>query len=100
MLTTANALWGQKGYVFLPAYPGLLKAKYRAELRQVDFKGNPKSAMATINKWAEGNQRPNKGYLSSVDPITRLILTNAIYFKGKWQEQFEKENQESPFHIA
>ncbi len=100
-LTTANALWGQKGYDFLPVYLELLKAKYRGGLREVDFKGNPKSAAAAINKWAEKETQGRiKDVLSSVDPLTRLILTNAIYFKGKWQEQFNKKStKDQPFTL-
>jgi serpin B len=101
VLTTANALWGQKGYGFLPAYLELLKTKYSAGLREVDFKGDPKSAVAAINKWAEEETKGRiKDILSSVDPLTRLILTNAIYFKGKWQEQFNKKStREQPFTL-
>ncbi|MGO9116836.1 MAG: serpin family protein [Desulfomonilaceae bacterium] len=100
-LTIANALWGQNGYHFLPVYLELLKAKYRGGLREVDFKDNPNSAVAAINKWAEKETQGRiKDILSSVDPLTRLILTNAIYFKGKWQEQFDKKStKDQPFTL-
>ena len=101
VLTTANALWCQKGYDFLPAYLELVKTKYGAGLREVNFKGDPTSAIAAINKWAASETQGRiKDILSSVDPLTRLILTNAIYFKGKWQEQFDKKStKDQPFTL-
>ena len=101
VLTTANALWSQKGYAFLLPYMNMLKAKYHAGLREVDFQGNPQSAVAAINKWADQETKGRiKDILTSVDPLTRLILTNAIYFKGKWEDQFDKKvTKDEPFTL-
>jgi serpin B len=101
-LSVANALWGQQGYPFLPAFLDLLKASYGAGLREVDFKGNSEAARQTINAWVEKKTAGKitdligAGVLTS---LTRLVLTNAIYFKGTWETQFDKkETRDEPFH--
>ena len=103
-LYTANALWGQQGYKFLDPFKGLLKAEYGAGFQQVDFVGATEAARKTINDWAFKETRekvpdliPPKG----VDTATRLVLTNAIYFKGTWADQFKKEStRDEKFHVS
>ncbi|MBW3002652.1 serpin family protein [Candidatus Woesearchaeota archaeon] len=92
-LYTANALWAQKDYPFLPEYMNLVEKYYAGKATNVDFAGNTEQARLTINKWVEDHTN-NKikelfepGILSS---MTRLVLTNAIYFKGNWAKQFDK----------
>ena len=103
-LKIANALWGQQGDTVLPDFLTLTKNSYGAGLNQVDFKGASEAARMTINKWVE-QQTENKikdllqpGIIS---PRTRLVLTNAIYFKGDWQTQFKKEDtKDEDFHVS
>ena len=92
-LKVANALWGQQGYTFLDDFLKLTKDNYGAGFNTVDFKGATEEARQTINSWVE-QQTENKikdliapGVLK---PETRLVLTNAIYFKGDWQTPFDK----------
>jgi serpin B len=103
-LKTANALWGQQGHPFLPAFLKLQKDHYGAGLRQVDFKGDAEGARKTINAWVERQtEKKIKDLLPRgiLDSMTRLVLTNAIYFKGDWQFQFKKDaTREQPFHLA
>jgi serpin B len=92
-LTVANALWAQQGYTFLDAFLQLLKTDYGAGLNQVDFKGAAEAARLTINRWVEQKTQDKiKDLLQpgTLAPSTRLVLTNAIYFKGDWQTQFDK----------
>jgi serpin B len=102
-LSTANALWAQKGYSFLPAYLQITKEDYGAGLREVDFK-ETEQARKTINGWVEKETRDRikdllKPGVLKVD--TRLVLTNAIYFKGDWASQFKKNaTHDGPFHLA
>ena len=93
-LKEADALWVQKGYSLLPEFLKLNKDNYGADLSQVDFISAPEASRQTINLWVE-RQTENKireffgpGSLSSDE---RLVLTNAIYFKGDWEERFKKE---------
>jgi serpin B len=92
-LSVANALWGQEGDPFLPAFLGLLAERYRAGLRRVDFRST-KQARRTINAWVEEQTGGKiKDLLTPRDlgPDTSLVLTNAIYFKGDWASPFPKE---------
>ncbi|MCX5638254.1 MAG: serpin family protein [Planctomycetota bacterium] len=102
-LRVANALWDQKGYGFLKEFLNLIEADYGGCLNEVDFVTAVELARKTINDWVE-NQTNNKiknlipeGVL---DSMTRLVLTNAIYFKGNWARQFKKEKtQNAPFTL-
>jgi len=92
-LAVANALWAQQGYTFLDNFLQLLKTDYGAGLNQVDFKGATEAARLTINRWVEQKTQDKiKDLLQpgTLAPSTRLVLTNAIYFKGDWQTQFDK----------
>jgi serpin B len=103
-LWVANAMWGQKGYSFRNEYLKLLEEQYDSELNQVDFKKNPEGVRTTINKWAEKKTNDKIKDLiqaGAIGPLTRLILTNAIYFKAAWAEQFSKgTTKEGPFYFG
>jgi serpin B len=100
-LSVANALWGQKDFGFLPGYLDLTHKYYGAGLREVDFAGATEQARRTINGWVERQTHDKikdllpQGILTG---DTRLVLTNAIYFKGFWAHQFKKQNtRDEPF---
>jgi serpin B len=103
-LRVANALWAQQGYTFLDDFLKLTNSDYGAGFKQVDFKDATEAARLKINQWVE-QQTDNKikdllqpGVLSS---RTRLVLTNAIYFKGDWQTQFDKaQTRDEDFHLS
>jgi serpin B len=99
-LVVANALWAQAGLHLQPRF-----AKETAGfLHQVDFVASCEKARQSINAWV-ANQTANKirdllgpGSLSD---LTRLILTNAIYFKADWREKFEPGlTVDRPFYLA
>lgn len=94
-LTVANALWGQKDYGFRPEYLNLTKDNYGAGLHEVDFIGNANGARKTINQWVEKETKDKIKDLipeGAVDDLTRLVLTNAIYFKASWAHQFSESS--------
>ncbi len=103
-LSVANALWGQKGYPFQAPFLKLTKGNYGAGLNDVDFIGATEAARKTINTWVEKETQDKikdllKPGVLTVD--TRLVLTNAIYFKGDWASQFKKDRtKEGDFHLA
>jgi serpin B len=103
-LTVANRLWGQTGYGFLPTFLGLLGKHYGAGLEEVDFARNTEGARKTINTWVEKQTRDKIKDLippGGVQPLTRLVLTNAIYFNGTWMHQFEKKRtKDAPFTLG
>jgi serpin B len=102
-LVIANCLWGQQGYPFRADFLSLLKARYGAGLREVDFEVEP-AARATINKWVAAQTKDKIQDLlipGMLTPATRLVLTNAIYFKSAWLSQFEPtETQDGKFTTA
>lgn len=91
-LDIANRLWGQKGYNFLATFLDITRNFYNATLEKVDFTGAPEEARTQINQWI-AQQTHDKikdlippGIFSS---DTRLVLTNAIYFKAAWLIPFD-----------
>ena len=102
-LTVANALWGQKGYGFLEDFLKLIETNYGGQLNEVNFIGAAETARQTINAWVEKKTNDKiknligKGVL---DSMTRLVLTNAIYFKGNWASQFKEDRtKDAPFTL-
>lgn len=90
-LAIANALWTHEKYKFRPEFLAIGQQRYGAELRPLDFEQS-EAARKSINDWVAGrtNDRIRDLIPSGVlTPLTRLVLTNAIYFKGKWKEEFE-----------
>ena len=91
-LRTANALWAEKSYPFLPAFTSIARKYYSAEVMKLDFKNNPGESRATINQWVEQKTENKIRDLlpqGSIDPLTRLVITNAVYFNGTWAQPFE-----------
>jgi len=103
-LTVANALWRQKGYAVNPAYIESLRAGMGAEVGEADFQGARSAAVQAINDWAAKATRGKiKDLLSEsqIDPVTRVILANAIYFKARWEDEFsEYGTQPRPFTLG
>jgi serpin B len=127
-LSVADALWAEKDAKFLPAYLTLVQTNYGAGFHPVDFKmiravlldgcqtnygagfhpvdfkSDPEGARATINQWVEKQTNDKIQNLLGPDIVTtstRLILTNAIYFKAAWADQFSKSATENAdFHLT
>ncbi len=97
----ANALWGQQGYTFRSEFLDLLAQNYGAGMRLVDFKTAAEAARQAINQWvSEQTQNRIQDLIAPglVDASTRLVLVNAIYFKGGWLYQFDPQStQNAPF---
>lgn len=94
-MSTANAAWIEQDFTILDQYIRIVENFYQAESTNIDF-SNPEQAATIINQWVENNTNNLIRDLVTADAIdpalTRLILTNAIYFKGAWEVQFDKEN--------
>jgi serpin B len=103
-LHVADALWAQQDASFLPDYLKLVQTDYGAGFHRVNFKISPDSVRATINAWVEKQTNDKiKDLLSPgvLNSSTRLVLTNAIYFKGDWQDPFNSEaTQKEEFHLS
>jgi serpin B len=103
-LSTANALWAQQGYPWKPEYKKLVATDFGAGLFDVNFKGNAEAARGTINAWVEKETHEkikNLLPMGTITGFTRLVLTNAIYFKGNWADPFKKNmTKDAPFILA
>ena len=102
-LRVANALWGQKDYEFLKPFIRLGEKQYGGKLQSVDFTGATEKARRTINSWVEKQTNDKIKDLigpGTLDAMTRLVLTNAVYFKGNWASQFEEDQtRDEPFTL-
>jgi serpin B len=88
-LSTANGLWVQTGYPIKREYVEMIGFYYLSELHTVDFAGNPAKAEKEINRWAEERTDGRiRNLVSGLSPDTRLVITNAIYFKANWSSRF------------
>lgn len=100
-LSVANALWGQRGTRFLEPFLARLRESHGAGLREVDFAGATEAARQSINDWTAEETRQRIRELirpGILDASTRLVLTNAIYFKGRWAAEFDPaETEAAPF---
>lgn len=101
---TANAIWPAKGEKILPEFYQLVRLDYRAGLKQLDYAKRPEGSRNTINKWVE---EQTNGKITDIIPggalgkDTKIVLTNAVYFKAGWQDEFRAENTaERPFWVS
>jgi len=93
-LSIVNALWLQKDYKYLQEFLNTMKKYYKGGFNEVDYKTNPEGARIKINDWVSRETKEKiKDILQPGDitKLTRLVITNAIYFKGKWLTEFDKE---------
>ena len=103
-LHVANRLWGQQSYTFLAEFLGVTRNQYGAELARLDFVKEAEKARQTINGWVEDQtEKKITNLIPSADVLrdARLVLTNAVYFKGDWSAPFDKgDTREKDFHVA
>jgi len=103
-LNTANALWAERNFTFLPEYTGTASQFYAANTTNLDFAGQPEESRRVINDWVAGKTNNKITDLlpqGSIDPATRLVITNAVYFKGVWEKQFDKnDTADADFHVS
>jgi serpin B len=103
-LRTANSMWGRKDAHFESAFLDTLAVDYDAGMRVLDFGADPEGARKTINGWVEDQTNDKiKNLLPQgvIEPSTRLVLTNAIYFSAAWAEPFRvSDTADRPFHTT
>jgi serine protease inhibitor len=103
-LNVANALWAEKNYPFKQSYLDVIRKYHGASAFPVDFRKAPERARKRINGWVEEKTRERIKDLvppGAVDDLTRLVVTNAIYFKGQWSEPFPtRGTKDAPFTLA
>ncbi|NXL51094.1 SPB10 protein, partial [Podilymbus podiceps] len=102
-LKSVNQLYGEKTMPFSKEYLQLAKKYYNAEPQSVDFVGAADEIRKEINSRVEHQTEGKIQNLlppGSLDSLTRLVLTNALYFKGNWATKFEAAaTRQRPFRI-
>jgi serpin B len=102
-LNIVNAIWGQKGYSFLPTFLDVLAENYGAGLRILDFITETEKSRVTINDWVSDQTEGRIEDLipqGAIDALTRLVLTNAIYFNAAWENPFDEDiTADGPFYL-
>ena len=102
-LNIVNAIWGQEGYEFLVEYLDILALNYGAGIRLLDFGSDPERSRNSINKWVSEQTEGRIDELiprGIIDGLTRLVLTNAIYFNAAWEYPFEESwTEPGEFHL-
>jgi len=102
-LHVANALWGQDGYGFLPDFLDVVEENYGAGVQTASFSDAPEQARMDINDWVSDETDERIEDLlppGSITPLTRLVLTSAIYFNATWKYRFDEcSTHDDPFTL-
>ena len=102
-LNIINAVWGQQGHEFQEAFLDVLAESYGAGVKAADFIATPEETRIAINDWvAESTEDRIKDLIPPevITPLTRMVLTNAIYFNASWVFPFgEADTRSRPFHL-
>lgn len=102
-LSFVNGVWVDQSMTLKPSYRGLVKNQYNTEARSVDFIKKANEVRVEVNKWAEDETKGKINELlpaDSIDKSTRLVLANALYFKGTWKKQFDSSaTKEGTFNL-
>jgi serpin B len=102
-LNIVNAIWGQKDYSFLPVFLDVLAENYGAGLRILDFTNETEKSRLAINQWVSDQTEGRIEDLipqGVIDALTRLVLTNAIYFNAAWEYPFDEDvTADGPFYL-
>jgi serpin B len=94
-IAIANQLWADKEYKFKCSYMRGVKRAYNAPIQRMAFRSKPNECRLEINSWVEEQTKDRiKDLLpdGSISDMTALVLTNAIYFKGQWDDKFDPDN--------
>jgi len=100
-LTVANAVWAQQGFAVLPSFLDLLARYYGAGVRLADFRGASETSRQVINQWVSdqtAGKLPELLMAGAINSLTKMVLTNAIYFKADWQTPFAPQSPTGTFN--
>ncbi|XP_006020809.1 glia-derived nexin isoform X1 [Alligator mississippiensis] len=104
IVTIANAVFAKSGFKMEVPFVTRNKEVFQCNVKSVDFE-DPNVACDSINQWVKNETRGMIDKILSPDDIdaalTRLVLVNAVYFKGLWKSRFRPENtRKRPFYGA
>jgi len=102
-LHLANGMWVDNSTIILPSYTNLIEKDFSGIVKKLSFT-HSNEATSTINDWVEKN---TEGQITDFLPLgllsenTKLVLTSALFYKGKWEKPFEtKKTAAKSFHLA
>ena len=101
-IKVANRLWIQSGVSVLDDFMETLTKGYEVKSELLNF-ADAETARSLINKWVE--EQTNRKIKDLIAPgvlnaLTRLVITNAVYFKGQWKTPFDANlTRPLPFHV-
>jgi len=102
-LSVGNAMWRQSGYAVRPEFVETLRSRLGADVREADFQRAPAEAVKAVNAWAAQATRDRIREVlqeRQLDPQTRVLLANAVYFKARWEHEFsDGVTRPAPFHL-
>ena len=92
LITSANRVWLRNGLTLKEAYKNTLALNYGSTLKELDMKNKTEASRKAINDWVS-RKTNNKiqNLLAQLDPDTQMIITNAVYFNAKWENEFAKD---------
>jgi serpin B len=103
-LSSPNRIWPQEGFPFHESFFDLIEQYYYGGIQEMDFINHSEKSRNIINEWIQNQTNDKiKDLLpqGSIDELTRMVLTNAIYFKGDWVYEFNKdETEDGEFHLS
>jgi serpin B len=103
ILRIANGMWPQAGYPIKASFTTSLRDGFGVDVRQLDFGRDPQGARRTINEAVSDQTNGKIAELlkQDLDPMTRLVLTNAVYLKAAWAVPFQADQtRPDAFHKA
>ena len=90
-LSSANRVWLKNGLNILANYSGVLKLYYDSQPYELDMKNHNEESRREINGWVESKTNGKiKDLIKNLDPETRMVITNAVYFNAEWRKKFPK----------
>ncbi|KAG8571885.1 hypothetical protein GDO81_011816 [Engystomops pustulosus] len=100
----ANRLFSEESFHIIQQYSQLIEKHFQAKIQAMNFSQEAERSRKTINTWVEGE---TDGIIKEILPpdsissLTKLVLVNAIYFKGNWESKFpEKNTEQKPFRMS
>ncbi|MEN8207926.1 MAG: serpin family protein [Candidatus Fermentibacteria bacterium] len=103
-LSISNGLWVETSFTLLDEYVEKMRRYYNAAVRNLDFINDSEGSRKTINEWVAErtlNRIQDLVPTGVLNEDTRVVLTNAVYFKASWRKPFDEHfTADARFNLA
>ena len=90
-VSSANRVWLKEGLKLHRDYTDILRLNYNSRVKELDIKGETETSRKAINDWVSAKTNGRiQDLLQTLDPETRMVITNAVYFNAEWKAKFSK----------